>query len=555
MCVFITSPILAKTMTVLVYPFENTGDKKYSWISTGLTDSVISDFAKINDVNVISDQDRKTAMKELEFARSGMVDESTIAELGKITGANIILTGSYQVIGEKIRVNAKLMNVETSKIENSIKLDGTIDTIFDLEDKIVIGLLKETNKMNIADVKPIIIKDDILKKIEDKPTSNVSAYEFYSKGREVQDTNPVEALNFFRKALAIDPNYTSALTEAGFTAGNTLNYFSEAIDYLNRADSIFKKKGEANNEEYSNLLLTLGVLYWKMGELDKALSVDRQSKVLKEKLGLVNTLDYAILTMNTGLVYWSKGMLDQSLDFYNKAKNTMDSLGENNTSTYSLLMMNTGLIYWNRGELDTALEYFEKSKKIKDDLNLQNTTGYALLMLNMGLIYYEKNDYDQAMDYYLKDKSISESLGLQKTHDYSLVLNNIALIYWGRNDFTTALKFYNQAKQTEESLNLQNTGFYSMLLMNMGLIYDSQKDLDKALDYYQKSKNVRDKLGLQNTKDYGSLLYNFARIYEMQGKADQAGEFYRKAYNAYSSAGYSGPWLNYSLENAERLGH
>ena len=61
----------AKNMTILVQPFQNTGDPEYSWVSAGMTASVISDLEKIRDITVISEMDRKKAVMEMAFAMSG----------------------------------------------------------------------------------------------------------------------------------------------------------------------------------------------------------------------------------------------------------------------------------------------------------------------------------------------------------------------------------------------------------------------------------------------------------------------------------------------------
>ena len=54
-----TIPCSAKQINILVHPFENTGDKVYSWISAGMTNTVISDLTRIKDISVISNTDRK----------------------------------------------------------------------------------------------------------------------------------------------------------------------------------------------------------------------------------------------------------------------------------------------------------------------------------------------------------------------------------------------------------------------------------------------------------------------------------------------------------------
>ena len=69
-----TTPCPAKQMNVLVHPFENTGDKEYSWISAGMTDTVITDLTRIKDISVVSNQDRKKALEEMKFIFSSLAE-------------------------------------------------------------------------------------------------------------------------------------------------------------------------------------------------------------------------------------------------------------------------------------------------------------------------------------------------------------------------------------------------------------------------------------------------------------------------------------------------
>jgi adenylate cyclase len=266
-----TTPCPAKQMNILVHPFENTGDKEYSWISAGMTDSVIADLTRISNISVVSNQDRKNALEEMKFILSGLVEEDRMIKLGKLTGANVIFTGSYLVSGSRIRVYARLVNVESGKVENSTKIDGTLSGIFDLQDKVVFTLMVETEKITIADIKPVKITEQDKKKIEEKPKPSVTAYEWYAKGLDVQDSNPNEALVNFKKALDIDPNYTDALMQAGWTEGRILNLFNEAIEYLEKAERIFKSRNETNSVSYATLMKNIGDVYSRKGQFDRAL--------------------------------------------------------------------------------------------------------------------------------------------------------------------------------------------------------------------------------------------------------------------------------------------
>ena len=317
-----TTPCPAKQMTILVHPFENTGDKEYSWISAGMTDSVITDLTHIQNISVVSNQDRKKALEEMKFVFSSLAEEDKMIKLGKLTGANVIFTGSYLVSGNRIRVYARLVNVETGKVESSTKIDGTIDGIFDLQDKVVFALIGETEKITIADIKPVNLTEQDKKKIEEKPKPKSAAYEWYAKGLEVQDTNPKEALTNFKKALDIDPNYTDALMSAGWTAGNTLNLFSEALGYLEKAERIFKGRNETKSAGYANLMMNIGIVYWNKGQLDRALEYYLNCQSIMDKLGLQNTADYANLMYNMAVLYETKGQRDMAGRYFRMAYDT-----------------------------------------------------------------------------------------------------------------------------------------------------------------------------------------------------------------------------------------
>ena len=462
---FLSTPsCYAKQMNILVHPFENTGDKTYSWISAGMTDTVISDLTRIKDISVVSNKDRKKILEEMKFIFSGLAEEDKMIKLGKLTGANVIFTGSYLVSGSRIRVHARLINVETGKIESTAKIDGTLNSIFDLQDKVVFTLMGETEKIAIADIKPVTITEEDRHEIEEKPKPKSTAYVWYAKGLEAKDTNPKEALTNFKKALDIDQNYIDALIQAGWIAGSTLNLFSESLGYLEKAERVFKKRNETKSADYAALMNNIGVVYREKGQLDRALEYYLKDTSIMNGLGLQNTASYANLMTCIGNVYGDKGQIDLALKHYLKAQYIHDSLGVQNTVDYALLMGNIGNLYGEKGQLDRALEYTMKDKFIEDGLGLQNTAGYAILMMNIGNVYGDKGQIDLALEYYLKGKFIKDGLGLQ------------------------------------------NTAGYAILMMNIGATYSNKGQLDRVLEYYLKAQSIYDSLGLQNTDNYAAVM-------------------------------------------------
>ena len=509
----LSTPAIARKMNILVYPFENTGDKQYSWISAGMTDTVINDLMGIREVSVISNADRRKIMEETKFILSGLVAEETMLKVGKLTGANVIFTGSYLVSENNIRVIARLINVETGKVESSAKLDSILEKIFDLQDKVVLTLLSDTGKVTIPDVTQVKIAEAEKKKIAEKPRPKATAYELYAKGLELEDTKPKEALAYYKKALDIDKNYVDALIEAGFTAGSTLNFFDESLGYLNRANTILKSRKASNTTDYASLMMNIGIVYMDKGDLDRALRSFMDSQQLWQRLGLHNTAEYASLMMNIGIVYAKKG------------------------------------------DLDRALRYFLDNQQIRDGLGLQNTAGYATSMMNIGIVYAKKGDFDRALRYYMDAQQIRDRLGLQNSSDYARLMINIGIVYRSKGDLDRALRYYMDSQQIFDRLGLQNTAEYASLMMNIGIVYSTKGDHNRALRYYMEDQSIEDRLGLQNTAGYARLLFNMGILYEKQGNRGMAGRYYRSAYDSFVRAAYIGRDRDDALKNAQRLGY
>jgi TolB-like protein/tetratricopeptide (TPR) repeat protein len=450
----------AKNTVLLVQPFHNTGDSKYSWISAGITDSVISDLSRLKSIGVVSDIDRKKALREITLGQTGLFSDETVTQAGKMTGANLIFSGSYLVSGLKIRVNARIINVATGKIEKSVKIDGTVDDIFGVQDKIVINLIEESGKITIENVKPVAIDSEEKKKLSTgyKPKNDV--YEWYSKGLEVKDSDPKKALVFFKKAIEADPEYTAALIEAGNTAGEYLSLFDEATGFLKKAEKVFQKRGDTMSKGYAVLMMHFGTVSWSKRDLDPALEYFMKSRVIMEKLGLQNTGDYAKFMHETGAVYWAKGEFDRAHEYFLKSRETREKAGLQDTNSYAELMNDIGVLYHVKGELDSALEYYMKAKGIRDKLNLQNTNGYAVMLMNFGNLYEKKGQADLALEYYMKSRAIREVAGLENTADYALLMCTMADLYKSQGKKSQAGEYYKKSYKIYSKIGIKKQAEY-----------------------------------------------------------------------------------------------
>ena len=76
-------------------------------------------FVNVGKVKVVDRAHIEEVYEELEFQLTGSIDESTAVEIGKLSGAEIIVIGSINRVGGQFYLNTKLITVETAEIIGS----------------------------------------------------------------------------------------------------------------------------------------------------------------------------------------------------------------------------------------------------------------------------------------------------------------------------------------------------------------------------------------------------------------------------------------------------
>ena len=119
--------------------YNNTGMKDSNYISTALTDSLISRLVEKsnNKFSVVERTRFESLIKEIGVQRSGLMDISTITKAGNLIGASQVITGSISQISNFFRLNLRVVDVKTGKIVSAFTEDVKSETeIFFLVDRI-----------------------------------------------------------------------------------------------------------------------------------------------------------------------------------------------------------------------------------------------------------------------------------------------------------------------------------------------------------------------------------------------------------------------------------
>ena len=108
------------------------------WIGTGIAETVSSDLKNIHGLTVIGRARVFDALRNL--SSDAQLDDSLAIDIGRRLGATWVVVGGFQRLGELVRITANFVDVATGEVRRTVKVDGRIDDIFALQDKIVFEL-------------------------------------------------------------------------------------------------------------------------------------------------------------------------------------------------------------------------------------------------------------------------------------------------------------------------------------------------------------------------------------------------------------------------------
>jgi len=129
-----SNKVIDKPLRVAIIGFDNTGKvSEYGDMGGALRDMLTTDLQEVENLTMVDRQALEKVLNEQKLNNSKNFDATTSTKIGKLLGAEIILTGTYFEFYGSIRIDAKFINVETGEIIFSVGTDGTREKFFDLK--------------------------------------------------------------------------------------------------------------------------------------------------------------------------------------------------------------------------------------------------------------------------------------------------------------------------------------------------------------------------------------------------------------------------------------
>ena len=207
--------------SIAVLYFDNlSGVKEDEYLRDGITEDITTELSKIRRL--------KTFSRAVVLAyRDKPV---TAGQVGSELGASYVLSGSLRRAGNRLRINAQLVDAATDFPLWSERYDREMADVFEVQDEIA---------SKIAAALRITLSPQEQQALKAKPTENLQAYDLYLRGRNyarrVGRQDMLFALQMFENAVALDPDFALAHAGLANVCAEYYWHFERNQNWLDRA--------------------------------------------------------------------------------------------------------------------------------------------------------------------------------------------------------------------------------------------------------------------------------------------------------------------------------
>ncbi len=235
------TPAKSARHSIAVLPFEDLSPTKdHEYLCDGIAETLINSLSNIKDLWIPA--------RASSFSFKGR--NLGIRQIGQQLGVDNLLEASVQVIGNRLRITPKIINVNDGSQIWSNQYDRQMEDVFAIQDEIAREIVKALKITLLGEKEAPLIKSY---------TDNSEAYQAYLKGRFYWNKRTEEgmrkSIEYFEQAVEKDSSYALAyvgLADSYITLGEfsflpAKEAFPKAKEAVVKALEIDDSLGEAHN--------------------------------------------------------------------------------------------------------------------------------------------------------------------------------------------------------------------------------------------------------------------------------------------------------------------
>ena len=361
----------AQKSSIAVLPFADLSQaKNYEYLCDGISETLINALTNIKGLWVPA--------QTSAFSFKGKTQD--VREIGQKLGVDNVLEGSVQVAGDNLRVTARISNVQDGRQVWSEIFNRKMADMFAIQDDIAKAIVTALKIKLLGEEGGPLVKNY---------TENLEAYSLYLQGRNLWNkrgkANLIKSIEYFEKAIEIDPNYALAYAGLGdaysILGNNTIwsadKAYPKAKEAVLKALQIDDKLAEA----HASLAAIMSDYDWDFVGSEKEF-----------KLAIELSPGYATAHHWYAVTLSSLGRHDEAIREITIARN-LDPLSPR-------ISANVGLLLYLSRRYDPAIEGLDKA--IEEDPNLSTPYEY------LGWVYEAMGKYEEAVKSFLRSIELSK---------------------------------------------------------------------------------------------------------------------------------------------------
>jgi non-specific serine/threonine protein kinase len=365
-----TPALQTEIKSIAVLPLENiSGDASQDYFADGMTESLITDLAKIGALRVIS----RPSVMQYKGSRK------PLPEVGRELNVDAVLIGTVVRYGDHVRIAVQLIHAATE--ENM----GTYNYEHDLRD--VLALQREVTRYIVGKIRIKLTPQEQRQFGSVRPV-NPEAYDHYLRGRfylnrQTKEDNEA-AITALEHAVATDPSFAAAYAELAQAYSWKLFLFAPAEKQWAEKAFVAAEKALALDPDSAVAHLARGRILWTPANHfphEKAIQEYRQAVTLDPSLDEARN--------QLALVYCHIGAFEEALEESHQAITT----NPNN----NLAQLRIGQTLNLQGKYEQALSVLQALPKEVNPQLVGHQTVWALF--NLG----RKEEADAAVEQFLRD--------------------------------------------------------------------------------------------------------------------------------------------------------
>jgi TolB-like protein len=465
--------------SIAVRPFNYLGENyEKEYLANAMMLEIVNQLSQLKDLRVMSPTSVIPYINQTDKV------------IGKKINCSFILSGNLHVEEDNMNLILTLVNTEDESVIKAFNFKTELEDIIELPGTIAQSVARELH---------VELSEDEKSRIRKIPTLNLTAYDFFQRGREEHfnywaNSNNLEALtiaeNFYNKALEYDSTFARAYTglakvywEKNYWTDYFKPNFLDSVKILvNKAFSFDPELPEAYvmNGQY---LMANGFLKEAEREYDKAIAINP----------------------NEWMAYFGKANLYYNNDALETIKNLHQVLSLYRGNFLSGIYGRLFYSYLNAGFIEQAVQSATEKVKLDGD-----SVQYYLFIGNSE---YERNNYVNALNYSLKA--------------YNMDSNHVELLHmigW----YYDCLKQHNKSiiyyKKIARILDIQSNefGFQFHNLHRMGYSFYMNGDSAMA-DYYFDLQVKICTTAIEENRNYSDYAhYDLAGVQAFRGEKKKA---------------------------------